>query len=117
MAKKKTKVLVKRPEREFDSLQEWHAEAEKLFGTDANKWRFVCPACNTTFSVQDFLDVGGDEKACGEECIGRYTQEKGCNWAAYGLFDICNVHIRHNGKRFPVFDFAREEDEKCVSGD
>ena len=42
------------------------------------------------------------------ECIGRHVPGKGCDWAAYGLFDICTVHV--DGQ--PVFEFAPLEEEQ-----
>ena len=41
-------------------------------------------------------------------CIGRYDKNKGCDWAAYGLLDICTVHV--DGQ--PVFDFAPLDSER-----
>lgn len=76
-------------------------EARERFGDDTAKWSFVCPHCGDVASVQDFVDAG-DGNRVGQECIGRLRGalkrgtkasrdgivrgERGCDWAAYGLF-------------------------------
>ena len=93
----------------FESVDAWRQEGIRLFGKDASKWKFICPSCDRVFSVKEFLDVGGDSNAIGEECISRYNNESKCCWCAYGLFDICDDHIMYNGKRHPVFSFAEDK--------
>lgn len=85
----------------FASVEEWRAEAVRLFGEDWMKWAFVCPNCHTVSTAQDFKDAGAPSSAVGQECIGRYKSGIGCDLAAYGLIDMCDVHI---GKK-PVFAF------------
>ena len=87
------------------TLEEWKAEGEKRFGTDLTKWKFKCPKCGNIASGQEFMDVQQDPNSMYCECIGRHIESRGCNWAAYGLFDICKVHV--NGE--PVFEFAEED--------
>ena len=87
---------------------EWLAEGKRLFGNHFEDYRFKCPRCGNIASGQEFKDVGAkpDNMYC--ECIGRYVKGKGCDWAAYGLFDICTVHV--DGK--PVFEFAKEDENQ-----
>lgn len=87
------------------TLEEWKAEGEKLFGKDLRNWKFKCPSCGNIAAGKEFCDIGEDPNAMYCECIGRHVKGKGCDWAAYGLFDICKVHV--DGK--PVFEFAKEE--------
>ena len=91
----------------YYTVDEWQAEGERRFGKDLKNWRFKCPACGNVASGKEFFEVGEDPNAMYCECIGRHVAGKGCNWAAYGLFDICVVHV--DGK--PVFEFG-EEDKK-----
>lgn len=81
-------------------ISEWRAEGERLFGPDWKNWRFVCPMCGKEYSVQEFMEAGGDNpNLAPQECIGRYRHAgppdkkkgnpDGCNWVAYGLFGTC----------------------------
>jgi hypothetical protein len=87
--------------------EEWLAEGERLFGTKYEDYRFKCPRCGNIATGQEFKDAGQNPNAMYCECIGRYVKGKGCDWAAYGLFDICKVHVDGN----PVFEFAPKEEE------
>jgi hypothetical protein len=105
--KEKTMKNVKEYTRE-----EWIAEGERLFGSlkeNFMRWRFKCPACGNIATVAEFKDAGA---LCADEatvkCIGRYTRAKGCDWAAYGLLDICSVRV--DGR--PVFEFAPYEENE-----
>lgn len=82
--------------------------------------RFKCPRCGNVATMQDFKDLGVNPERAAKECIGRIRPAKmaggefeagpdgGCDWAAYGLLDICVVHVEVEGKRIPVFEFADE---------
>lgn len=85
---------------------EWLAEAERLFGKYYEDYRFQCPHCGNIASGKEFKDAGCDPNAMYCECIGRHVKGKGCDWAAYGLFDICTVHV----DGLPVFEFAPLEE-------
>lgn len=92
--------------------EEWLAEGVRLFGKDVTKWRFKCPKCGHVASGQDFKDAGVvDADLIAKNCIGRHVNGVGCDWAAYGLFDICTVHVG----TMPVFEFAPIEDS-AVTG-
>ena len=90
-------------EKKTYTVDEWKAEGEKLFGKDWENWKFKCPKCGNVASGKEFKDAGQDPNSTYCECIGRHVKGKGCDWAAYGLFDICNVHV--DGQ--PVFEFAQ----------
>ena len=36
---------------------EWQKSAEKLYGSDAKQWRFKCPICGHTASVQEIMSA------------------------------------------------------------
>lgn len=85
---------------------EWLAEGQRLFGSDYENYRFRCPKCGNIAEGREFKALGLNPNKMYCECIGRHVKDKGCDWAAYGLFDICKVHV--DGK--PVFEFAPKED-------
>lgn len=93
-------------------LAEWQAEMERRGKLDC---RFVCPSCGHEASPNDWKGLDGNPQRAPQECIGRLVRavgsdEHGCNWAAFGLIDICKRHIiMPDGKRAPVFLFAGEE--------
>ena len=82
--------------------EEWIAEGKRLFGEAYEDWKFRCPKCGNVAYGEEFKKLGVNANAIYCECIGRYIKGKGCDWAAYGLFDICTVHV--DGR--PVFEFA-----------
>jgi hypothetical protein len=84
---------------------EWLSEGERLFGKNFEDYKFVCPRCKRINTGREFKDAGAEPNAMYCECIGRYDKTKGCDWAAYGLFDICTVHVDGH----PVFEFADGE--------
>ena len=86
--------------------EEWLAEGKRLFGEDFTKWRFKCPKCGHVATGQDFKDAGLKPDIMYSCCIGRFKPGVGCDWAAYGLFDICTVHVMSGEKLIPVFEFA-----------
>lgn len=70
------------------------AEATARFGKDPMAFAFRCPQCDDVATIADFVNLGFGDRA-GQECIGRSlgaltkpkpTNERGCDWAAYGLF-------------------------------
>ena len=91
----------------YTTPEEWRKEGRRRFGPDPENWKFICPACGRVNTGQEFKDAGAEPDSMYCECIGRYDKSKGCNWAAYGLFDICTIEVAGN----PVFDFAEADDE------
>lgn len=105
-------------------VEDWLEEGKTLFGERVNDWKFKCPMCGKVYTVQEFVDAGGDgPNAAYQECIGRHKgagapgspdgNPDGCNWAAYGLFGIPNDNGRlvmaMDGTVVECFDYAREE--------
>ena len=89
---------------EYKTINEWRDAAVSLFGNNPSKWKFKCPACGNIAAISEFDEFDAEPDAATQECIGRYRKDKGCNWAAYGLFDNCTTHV----EGIPVFDFAPE---------
>ena len=98
--------------------EEWTAEGRRRFGDKYVDWRFVCPHCGNVASGHEFKAARAVPY---QECIGRYVETHGCDWAAYGLFDICTAEVIENGHSIPVFEFALTEDDdeslRMVTGD
>lgn len=93
---------------------EWYAKGEQLFGADIMQWKFICPSCGHTASVQDWKDAGAPEGAVAFSCIGRYLPEcneafaKGdgpCNYAGGGLIRLNPIDV--DGR--PTFAFVEQE--------
>lgn len=97
---------------EYKTIDEWRNAAVSLFGQDPAKWRFKCPRCGNVAAVAEFDEFGVKPDVAAYECIGRYRKDKGCDWAAYGLFDICTTHV----EGIPVFDFAPEVSDASQEG-
>lgn len=86
------------------TLADWQTEMAKRGKLDC---KFVCPSCGNEASPADFKAVGADLQRAPHECIGRVDKELGgCDWASFGLLDICTVHIAVDGREVPVFAFA-----------
>lgn len=96
----------------YATAEEWRKEGERRFGKYPEDWKFKCPACGRINTGREFKNAGAQPNSMYCECIGRYTGKgaptkadgSGCNWAAYGLFDICTTEVEGR----PVFDFAEE---------
>lgn len=109
-------------ERVPTSVKDWLEEGRKRFG-EVKNWRFKCPMCGKEYSVQEFMDAGGDgPNSAYQECIGRYRHAgppnkengnpDGCDWCAYGLFGTAGkgrLIEAEDGTVVEVFHFAREE--------
>ena len=79
---------------------EWKAEGVRLFGADTKMrdWKFACPQCGHISDGQMFMDLfesqgmtsdTANQKAVrtvGQQCIGRFDPDVGCDWCAFGLF-------------------------------
>lgn len=101
------------------TVDEWRAEANRLFGSNRMKWRFVCPSCGHAAAAQDWKDAGAAEGHVGYSCIGRFTGDPDkaalsafksaggpCNYAGGGLFNINPVEIDLGAGVDPIKLFA-----------
>lgn len=106
---------------------EWEAKATALFGTDKFKWRFVCPACGSIQSVEDFKpykEKGAKPSSAYCECLGRYAggerwldekrkgpapKGKRCDYAGYGLLHISPIIVINEDKETECFAFDEGE--------
>lgn len=97
------------------------AELERRFGQDRTAWAFQCPRCGDVATSTDFSEAmrrraipGFGSDRLGQECIGRVLgalsrdgqAERGCDWAAYGLFRGPEFVILPGGKESPSFPIA-----------
>lgn len=101
----------------FESIEEWRAEAVRLFGDNPMEWRFVCPSCGHVASIQDWKDAGATSGEAAYSCVGRRLEgskqmgEKPgpCNYAGGGLISLNPVIIKFKGgESSRVFAFASE---------
>jgi len=67
------------------TYDEFLATAHARFGEDPVAWAFLCPNCGDIATGADFGAAEGRGRL-GQECIGNTVEERGCDWAAYGLF-------------------------------
>ena len=88
----------------YATAEEWREEGKRRFGPDPEDWKFVCPKCGRVNTGEEFKAAGAKPDSMYCECIGRWDKSKGCDWAAYGLFDICTAEVEGQ----PVFEFAEE---------
>jgi len=91
------------------TLQEWKEEGTKLYGEKMGNWLFVCPQCKQIQSLKDFVEKNVPEPTTKfyYSCIGRWVENRGCNWTLGGLFQIHETEvISEDGDKVPVFEFA-----------
>lgn len=109
-------------------VAEWLEEVERRGKLDC---KFVCPVCGNAASPNDWkrLVPGADPDRAYRECIGRALciprrqvrrafptgepdssdPQSPCDYAAFGLIDLCTVHVQAGGEDpVPVFAFADE---------
>ncbi|WDH80180.1 hypothetical protein PTQ19_07050 [Microbacterium esteraromaticum] len=100
-------------------------ELRARFGDEQKDWAFICPACSDVASLQDFRDAlaatGSDDhpmRHLGQICIGRVLgalkrdqptgryDGRGCDWAAFGLFQGPEFVVMPDGREVPSFAIA-----------
>jgi hypothetical protein len=99
------------------SLEDWQKEGEKLFGKDMKKWKFKCPQCKGIQTLQEFIEIGVEkpENVFFYSCIGRFIEDRGCDWSLGGLLQIHKTEvIVENEKKIPVFEFAIGDEWACT---
>lgn len=102
------------------TFEQWRQEGVERFGSDEEKWAFVCPSCGHVQKVGDFRpfkDAGAHPDSAMGVCIGRYdghgdvklfTRPGPCNYTSGGLFNLNPVTVtRPDGKDVLVFEFAQ----------
>lgn len=84
-------------------------------GNGITSVRFVCPHCKTPQSAKDLIEVGAGkdfdevEKYLGFSCIGRFTNDRGCDWTLGGLFQLHELEIiLEDGTVCPRFEIYKE---------
>lgn len=103
--------------------QELVDELIRRFGEDPRTWAFVCPNCGDVAVSADFkaamdgrgIDGYGSDHL-GQICIGRLLgalgdgyEGRGCDWAAFGLFQGPDFVIMPDGREVPSFAIAEAE--------
>lgn len=99
-------------ERRTITREAWLAEAKARFPDKTSKdWRFVCPVCGESQSMQEFVDAGMTREEAQSRgffsCIGRWVKGRGCDWTLGGLLTIHSTEVLDDeGHAHPVFEFA-----------
>jgi hypothetical protein len=94
------------------TLEQLHKELQAQGVGSCEHFAFVCVACGTIQSGQDFINAGAGRtfqevlKYVGFSCVGRFTEAgppvsfeaspcegRGCNWTLGGLFHIHKLEI------------------------
>ena len=98
---------------------DWLKIAEALYGTDARKWEFKCPACGNVQSHESVTarnpDIGTTLDWIYQACEGRKTSGVGCDWSLYGLFKIHVLDVYHEGSFLHCMAFASDQAEDMVA--
>lgn len=104
--------------------EEWLAKGRSLFGDNMLQWKFRCPGCGHVQMPEEFRqykDKGATPDSARCECIGRYSGGKSwtdaaqstpgpCDYAGYGLLNICPVGVVDGDKTIYAFDFAVDKE-------
>ena len=92
------------------TIEEWKAEGNAMYGADPKKWKFKCPSCGHIQTGEDFEKIEKVEswQKVYKECIGRYVEGEVCNWAAYGLFRTLGKGRIVGDNNTEIFGFAEE---------
>jgi hypothetical protein len=92
------------------------AALTERFGPDPTAWAFICPSCGDVARSGDFKEAmtargvdGYGSDRLGQECIGRWVEGRGCDWAAYGLFRGPEFVIMSDGREVASFPIAPKE--------
>lgn len=110
----------------YNSVEEWLAEGERLFGPDRMNWKFVCPMCGNVQSVQEFKQLAEEGHRVTPDsarfnCIGRYKGGRSaflddgkdgppCDYTTGGLFNVSPVKVAAPDGEHWAFDFYRNEE-------
>lgn len=102
-------------------VAEWLEGVERRGKLDC---KFVCPVCGNAASPNDWKQLVPDAEPdrAYRECIGRALPrgrarrafpaevqpdaEGPCDYAAFGLIDLCTTHVQASGDPVAVFEFA-----------
>src|ERR1700733_2559156 len=60
---------------EVMTMEQWHAEGERLFDPDEMQGQFVCPACGHVASPADWKAAGAKESHVAFSCVGRFLHD------------------------------------------
>lgn len=93
------------------TLEEFHTAIQTQGPERIEDVTFRCPKCRTLQSAQDLIDAGAGknlvevERYLGFSCVGRWDENKGCDWTLGGLFRIHKLEvITPDGEHHPRFE-------------
>ena len=95
------------------TLEEYETEIKAQGAERFEDVTFRCPACKTLQNAQDLIDAGAGKNIDEVEgylafsCVGRWTEDKGCDWTLGGFLRIHKLEvITPDGERHPRFELA-----------
>jgi len=92
-------------------------ECIRNWGKNPLDWKFICPRCHTIQSGRDLVNAGVKDndvrKYAAFSCIGRFSDDVGCDWSLGGLFRIHELEVEYkDGKIIPYFEIAQNTEEE-----
>lgn len=104
------------------TLEEFRAKLREQGGNPL-QWKVICPSCGTEQCAQDLIDANAGDTLdevrayIGFSCIGRFSEEKGCDWTLGGLFQIHKLEVETpDGKLHPHFELTNLRAEEKENG-
>ena len=92
------------------TLEEYQAALKSQDVDRIEDTRHVCPPCGTVQTPQDLIDAGAGDSMedirgfVGFSCVGRWSEEKGCDWTLGGLLKIHTLEVvTPDGEHHPRF--------------
>lgn len=93
------------------TLSEYHNALKRQDVDRIEDTKHVCPRCGTVQTPQNLIDAGVGEtmedvqQFVGFSCVGRWTDEMGCDWTLGGLLKIHDLVVvdEEEGTRHPRF--------------
>lgn len=95
--KRNCRTLTK--EQFFDELTDRH-------GSFRDNWSFECPNCGGIQTVADFKNIDVDANFVTFACIGRYVDDRGCDWILSGAQQIHTLEVIDGENVIPSFEIA-----------
>ncbi len=102
------------------TVAQFHDEL-KAQGVPERHMAFKCPRCNTIQSANDLIKASDKinkfedaERYLAFSCIGRFTNDLGCDWTLGGLFQLHKYAVEtDDGELHPRFQPATPAEAKA----
>lgn len=99
------------------NVDEWMDKGKALYGENVKDWKFRCTHCGEVQTGREFeaAEIEDPENKVYFSCIGRWVDDRGCDWTLGGLFKIHKREVITDNDTIPVFLFADEDPEEIES--